>query len=135
MLGEQIGEERGKVMGVKVLSSELQAPKMEISIQSNGQIFGVDYTSNVTYWAEVRSGGALYGEAKGILTTKDGETITFNAQGAGKPAGQGAAAKWRGAIYYHTTSEKLARLNGLCVIFEYDVDEVGNSEGKFFEWR
>ena len=45
------------------------------------------------------------------------------------------AISWRGALCYETTSKKLARLNGIAVAFEYDIDESGKSEGKLHEWK
>jgi hypothetical protein len=34
-----------------------------------------------------------------------------------------------------TTSGKLAFLNNMVGIFEYEADEIGNSEGKIWEWK
>ena len=45
------------------------------------------------------------------------------------------AANFRGAIYYTTQSQKLARLNGTAVVFEWDVDEQGNTTGTTWEWK
>ena len=42
---------------------------------------------------------------------------------------------WRGAIYYETSSERLARLNGIACVFEYEVDGSGKTESKLWEWK
>ena len=135
MLGEQILEERGKVTNVKILSVEGGTPKMEVSVQSEGEIKGIPYSGAVTYWSIVEPSGTLYGEANGMLTTKDGDLLTFRAQGAGKSTGAGAAAQWRGAVYYQTSAEKFASLNGIAVVFEYESDDEGNSAAKGWEWK
>ncbi len=134
MLGEQIGDERGKVLGYRVLPSEGQGPRMEVSFQASGRLLGVDTTDTGTYWSVLRAGGSLYGEGQGIIMTKDGETASWVGQGRGKVQG-GGRVSWRGSIYYETTSQKLARLNGMAAIFEYEVDENGNTNAKIWEWK
>lgn len=135
MLGEMLGEERGQVTGTRVLSVEGSAPKVEVSFQASGRILGVDTTDMGTYWSIQRPDGTLFGEGQGIVMTADGEMATWQGQGVGQFAGRGAAASWRGAIYYRTTSQKLARLNGIAVVFEYEVDETGKTAAKIWEWK
>ena len=77
----------------------------------------------------------MYGEGEGILTTQDGDVATWKGQGAGKSKGSGSAASWRGAVYYQTSSKKLSKLNGIACVFEYEVDENGNSIGTLWEWK
>ena len=132
MLGEQILEEKGKVTGLRVLSTS--PPKVEIDFQAEGTILGIGTSNVATYWSEMRPNGTMYGEAKGILTTKDGDVATWNAQGVGKPIGTRGAARWRGAVYYHSSAEKLSKLNEMAVVFEYESDDDGNSIAKGWEW-
>ena len=61
MLGDQIGEETGKVLARRVLPGEGR-PKVEVSTQTTGKLLGIDTRSMVTYTATVRSDGSLYGE-------------------------------------------------------------------------
>ena len=42
---------------------------------------------------------------------------------------------WRGALFYETSSDELALLNGIAVLFEYEIDESGKSEGRLYEWK
>jgi hypothetical protein len=135
MLGEMLGEERGQVTGTRVLSAEGDAPKVEVSFQASGRILGVDTADMGTYCSILRPDGTLFGEGQGIVTTADGDMTTWQGQGVGKVVGRGAAASWRGAIYYQTTSQKLARLNGIAVVFEYEVDEAGKTAAKIWEWK
>lgn len=136
MLGEKIGEETGKVTGQRVLASEDgHPPEMEVSIQSNGKILGIDFSGNGTYVAALRPTGHLRGEGQGIWMTKDGEVVTWRGTGVGRPTGRGMAVSWRGAIYFQTTSSKLAKLNGLCGIFEHESDDNGNFKSAVWDWK
>ncbi len=135
MLGELIHEERGKTIGLRVLPSGGDGPKVEVSFQASGKVLGVEETDIVTYSSVVRPGGILFGEGQGVATTKDGDALSWTGQGVGRLTGRGSAARWRGAIYYWTSSQKLARLNGVAGVFEYEVDENGNTEAKVWEWK
>jgi hypothetical protein len=135
MLGEMIGETRGKITGNRVLPSDGQAPKIESSFQESGKMFGMEVTDMGTYWSVTRAGGMLYGEGQGITMIKDGEMASWTGQGVGKFTGRGGAVSFRGALYYQTSSSKLARLNSVAVVFEFEVDETGNTHGKFWEWK
>lgn len=134
MLGEMIGETQGKITGNRVLPSDGQAPKVESSFQDSGKILGVEITDIGTYWSIVRGGG-LYGEGQGIIMTRDGEMAYWTGQGVGRFTGRGSASIWRGSLFYQTSSQKLARLNSIAVVFEYEVDENGNTHDKLWEWK
>jgi hypothetical protein len=47
MLGDQIGEESGKVTGFRVVDAA--GPKVEVSIHTKGKILGTDYQGRATY--------------------------------------------------------------------------------------
>ncbi len=133
MLGEQIGEEKGKVQVRRVLSSE-GGPKIEVSVQSTGKLLGVETRTNVTYTAVIRPDGSLYGEGQGIVIGKNGETASFRGAGNGRFL-SGGAVSYRGAIYFDSQSEKWSRLNTVATAFEYEADADGNTSNKLFEWR
>jgi hypothetical protein len=59
---------------------------------------------------------------------------TWKGHGVGKFVG-GGAVSYRGAVYYSTASPKLARLNGVAGVFEFDVDANGNTTAKSWEWK
>ena len=67
-------------------------------------------------------------------SVKPGESATFRGYGVGTFVRPGAVS-WRGTLLYETSSQKLARLNGIAVLFEYEVDESGKSEGLLYEWK
>ncbi len=135
MLGEFIGEMRGKVSGSRVLPSEGIAPKTETSYQEGGKIIGVEVTEMGTFLSVARVVGGLFGEGQGVTMTKDGEVAVWKGQGVGRFTGHGSAVSFRGAIFFQTTSAKLARLNSIAVVFEYEIDENGNTLSKLWEWK
>jgi len=133
MLGEQIGEESGKVLVRRVISVD-GGTKVEVSVQSTGKLLGVEIRSNVTYTAGIRPDGSLYGEAHGLVVGKGGEQASFKAAGVGKLL-DGGAVSYRGASYYYSDSPNFRRLNTIAVVFEYSADAEGNSKSKAWEWR
>lgn len=135
MLGEMFGEDQGKVTGIRVLPAEGQEPQVEVSFQACGRIFGVGYSELATYRAALKPGGFMHGQGQGVLTTEDGELVTWTGEGVGKPTGKGSAASWRGSVFYQTSSQRLAKLNGICAVFEHEVDETGNAKSKMYEWK
>jgi hypothetical protein len=135
MLGEQLGEQHGKVIGTRVLAPDGDCAKVEISFQASGKFLGLDITEMATYWSVVRSDGSLYGEGHGVLMAKDGSSATWIGSGVGRFTGKGSGTSFRGAIYYHTESRSLARLNQITVLFEHETDENGNTHSKSWEWK
>ncbi|MEM3094109.1 MAG: hypothetical protein QXX64_00580 [Nitrososphaera sp.] len=73
MLGEIIGELKGKVTGQRVASSEV---RIETSVQETGKLLGVEVNQTVTFWVEARKNGLPYGEGLGNIMTRDGEMAT-----------------------------------------------------------
>ncbi len=134
MLGELIYEEKGTTTGVRVLSAEAGEVKVEITLQTQGKIKGVDENSLWTYWSKTRADGSIYGEGTGYMTTKDGAVITLIGSGAAERSADGAVA-YRGSIHFHTDSEKYSYLNTIAGVHEYDVDAQGNTAAKVWEWK
>jgi hypothetical protein len=134
MLGEKIGEEKGKITGRRVLRNDDLTSKIESSQQGTGQILGTKYTTMATYWSVMRNSGRLYGEGQAILMTEDGESMSWLGQGVGVPKGKGGVS-FRGAVYFDTSSKKLSALNSMPVLFEYEVDEEGNYTSQLYEWK
>ncbi len=120
MLGEKIGEFQAKA-NFKVLPARGSVPLMDTTAEGTGSILGANATIMVSYSTEVRPDGTLYGECpnSGVIMTEEGEVATFTGAGAGKFTGQGAVS-FRGAIYFQSSSSKLAALNGTAVVYEWD---------------
>lgn len=68
--------------------------------------------------------------------TNDGtEVATWKGSGIGRMSGS-RNVSFRGAIYWHTTSTgKLAPLNNVVGVYEYETDEGGNTSAKIWEWK
>lgn len=135
MLGELIAEEKGKVTNVRVLPSDGATPKMEVSFMGAGKLLGQDVTEVASYTATLMPSGVLNGVGQGLITTRKGEIVTWTGTGVGKPTGNGMAASWRGSVCYQTAAQSLAGLNKIAAIFEFEVDEHGNTIGKLWEWK
>ena len=137
MLGEMIGEEKGKITGVRVLplAEGNNNPRLEVSFQGTGTLVGVDITNVGTYISVLTSAGVFNGTGQGVITTADGDIVTWTGTGVGTPTGKGLAASWRGILYYQTSSQRLAGLNKIPTVFEYEVDENGNTADKLWEWK
>lgn len=135
-LGEKVGEFRGKITGQRMLPPEGSRPQFETSVEIRGTILGVASTLVATYGSVLRPDGRLYGEnpGQGVLMTGDGDTALFRGTGLGRCTGSGAAVSFRGAAYWETTSQRLARLNQAAHVFEWDVDENGEARLTLWEW-
>jgi hypothetical protein len=131
VLGEKVGETTGKVTGQRVLDEG----KLEITAQETGKLLGLETSEFVTYSSELREGGVLYGEGRGVAMTREGDHCSWRGSGIGKLLGRGMAASYRGSIFYQAEGGRFSRLNGMCVIFEYQVDENGNTKSQLFEWK
>lgn len=69
-----------------------------------------------------------------MLLTKEGDVVTWIGQGIGRFTGPGSVS-WRGALYYRTSSERRARLNGTIGVYEFETDQEGNIRGKAWKWK
>jgi hypothetical protein len=135
MLGEQIGEETGQITGMRVLPDDGAGAKVEVSFQASGTLLGLHASNMGTFISVTRPDGTLFGDGQGFSMTDDGEAATWRGQGVGRFTGHGMAVSFRGAIYFQTASERLARLNGMAVVFEYEADESGKVADKTYEWK
>ena len=132
MLGELIAELNGKRVLRRVTASEPLT--VEVSWEESGKVLGTSCMGFGTYTAVPRPDGNLYGEGQGVVTTMEGDMATWKGSGLGKFK-QGGAISYRGVVYYQTASQKLAKLNGMAAVFEYDVDAEGKTASKIWEWK
>jgi hypothetical protein len=132
MLGDQLGESRGKRIVRRILS--VDPITAEVTFEDSGQMLGVPTMGTGTYTSVIRPDGSIYGEGQGLITTEEGEGITWTGTGLGN-FGPGGTISYRGMLYYRTTSQKLARLNNASAAFEFEVDAAGNTESKVWEWK
>jgi hypothetical protein len=133
MLGEFIGELKGKITSQRVLSVE--GPRMETSISATGNLRGAQVTETLTYVASQTSKGVLHGVGNGVIMSTEGELVTYTGEGIGKFDSSGTL-KWRGAIFFTSESTgRLSSLNNLVGVFEAQVDAEGNFSDKTWEWK
>jgi len=133
MLGDKLGEEMGKVTGRRALPCEGSGPKLETSFQAEGSILGVAHRTFGTYTSVMRPDGSLFGSGQGIVLSAEGGA-SWVGQGVGT-LGKDGSVSYRGAVYYQTPSSRLARLNHVAAVFEYEVDAQGNTKAQFWEWK
>jgi hypothetical protein len=132
MLGEQISETNGKRIVRRVLSSDPLT--VEVTFEDSGKMLGIDVNGFGTYKSQVRADGTIYGEGEGAYMTRDGEVLPWKGSGLGQFK-EGGAVSYRGIVYYRTTSQKLARLNVVGGVFEFEVAANGDMQLKVWEWK
>jgi hypothetical protein len=132
MIGEQIGETKGRRLVRRVLSTE--PPTVEVTFEDSGHMLGTATTGMGSYTSVIGADGMISGEGHGITMTQDGEAITWKGTGVGR-LGAGGAVSYRGMLFFKTGSQKLARLNNACGAFEYEVDAKGDTVSKLWEWK
>jgi len=131
MLGEQISEGRGKRTGRRIIATE---PRLivEASVEETGTILGVEGTSILTYTAYTKPDGSLSGEGGGIFASPQGDMVTWKGIGVGR-FGERGSIHYCGSVSYTTTSPKLAKLNGISGVFQFDIDAQGNTHSRIWE--
>jgi hypothetical protein len=73
-----------------------------------------------------------------MITTRDGsaEMATEIGRGVGQFTDGGKKLRFRGSFFCRASlTGKLAFLNNLVGVFEYEVDEAGNTQYKVWEWK
>jgi hypothetical protein len=133
MLGELIGELKGRISSQRVLDSD--GPEIETNISASGTLRGVQVTETLSYVAAPSAKGVLSGVGEGVMISSKGEMATYTGQGIGKFDSSGTL-KWRGAIFFKSTSSgELQFLNNLVAVFEAEVDAQENFSDKTWEWK
>ena len=97
-------------------------------------MLGSEFMEIGTYSSVIRPDGTIYGEGEGVLLSAAGDQVTWKGAGVGTFKERGAVS-YRGAIYYHTASAKLSRLNSVAGVFEFEADGDGNTQSKVWEWK
>jgi hypothetical protein len=134
MLGEQIGEIKGKITGQRVL--DIEGPSIETSVSASGNLNGVQIRETLTFVGKpTNTGGIVHGKGIGVITTVESEMATYTGEGIGRIDSMGTIG-WRGSVFYSTSSTgKLASLNNLIAVFESVIDSEGNYNEKLWEWK
>ena len=69
-----------------------------------------------------------------MFATLEGEAVTWRGIGTGSFQEAGAV-RYVGCLSFTTASTKLARLNKIAGVFEFNVDAAGNTQTKTWEWK
>ena len=133
MLGAELGYEEGNIIGRRVLDAE--GPKVENTFTADGNFRGVETNDLGTYWTINRPGSVLYGEGQGVLTSRDGQIVTWTAQGLGRFISS-RIIRFRGSTFYKTDSRgSLNFLNNVMAVFEFEINESGEISARNWEWE
>ncbi len=132
---ELIIQEQGKITNQRVIEV-LPHPKIESTFVANSTILGkISGHDMGTYWATLYPNGSVHGEGNGIITTADGEMVTWTAEGIGNtnPAGD---VRFEGSLIYHTSSTgELSYFNNKIGFFVYEVTKEGNTSANVWELK
>ncbi len=131
MFGELIGEFKGKITGIRILSRG----RTEMTVHGNGTILGFEATYASTGIFNRLPNGILMENGDGLISTLEHDVVTMRIQRIGVETGKGRAASFREATYYVTKSERLARLNKVIGISELETDENGDWRLNIWEWK
>lgn len=134
MLGEQIGEIKGRVIGQRVL--DVEGPTAETSLSASGSLKGVQIKETLTFVGRpTNTKGVIHGKGIGVIMATESEFATVRGEGIGRGDSSGSI-NWRGSLFFSTTSTgKLVSLNNLIAVFEAIIDAEGNFSEKTWEWR
>jgi hypothetical protein len=94
MLGEQIGEGRGKRTARRVVGTE-PSYSIEVSFEDLTTLLGVQGMTIGTYVSGGKPDGSLHGSGEGVWATLDGEMVTWKGIGVGKFGAGGKRARLR----------------------------------------
>jgi hypothetical protein len=131
MLGAQIEEGRGKRTGRRVISTD-PVFAVEATVEEAARFLGVEGLSIITYRAHPKPDGSLEGEGGGVFSSPQGEMVTWKGIGVGR-FGEGGSIQYCGSLSFTTTSQKLAALNGISGVFQWEIDAQGNTHSKIWE--
>ena len=131
MLGPQIGEGRGKRTARRVIATE-PSLQIEASVEETATFLGVQGMSIITYRAHTKPDGSLSGEGDGVFASPQGEIVTWKGIGVGRLGGDGSM-QYCGSLNFVTTSQKLAKLNGISGVFQFAIDAQGNTHSQIWE--
>lgn len=136
MLGDKIGEERGKVTSRRALrSGDPHYLKLEISFETQATLYGLPCMSIGTYEVFERVSGQLYGVGQGMVRTQDGEGAIWNGHGVGTATPDGGVKFAASVAYQASPHGKLARLNHVLVLVEHTASGDGSVKSTLTEWK
>ena len=140
MLGELIYESTGKIVSQKVVDTgdiNSLSAKVELSYSGSGYMQGIgNVTETWTFVNTHLSNNIIQGIGKGVIMTDDGNAVaTATELGRGFHMSPETIV-YPGARVISTDSNgKLAFLNELVGVTEWEVDNLGNYNVKMWQWK
>ncbi|MDR4512317.1 MAG: hypothetical protein MRJ93_11515 [Nitrososphaeraceae archaeon] len=133
MLGDLIYVGKGRITDTRVLNAEEN--KIEHTLIEDGKFKDIDVIMTITFWTITSGNKTIYGEAQGIITTKDlMDTATCKAYGIGRYSESGKTT-FRATMFFKTTPNgKLSFLNNTIGLVESEVDSLQHL-AKIWEWK
>src|SRR5215212_9006076 len=135
-LGHPFYKVRRKATSIRVIDV-INGPKVEVSFSGNGTIRdSINVTDIGTIWTLPTSGGMIYSEGQGVLTTQQGEMATYTQQAIGQFTPEGRVI-FQGSMFFKTLSPtgQLAFLDNEMGIYNYESDIAGNAIKQVWEWQ
>ena len=134
MLGQLLGEGRGRVTLLRALSADGPASEVETSTTGEGTLLGKPITEIGTYTQRLRPNGTAYAEGHLILQSADGEMAPWKGFLIGRFAGEGLASNVAAVGAFHGATPGFERLNEVATVVEVQVDPEGNYHYQLWEW-
>ncbi len=132
MIGAQIEEGRGKRTGRRVIATE-PVMKVEASVEETASFLGVEGLNIITYVSHSKPDGSLEAKARASLPRSRAAASPGKAWASGG-FGENGSIHYSGSLSFTTTAQKLAKLNGMCVVFDWEIDAQGNTHSKMWEF-
>lgn len=135
----------GNITNIEIVEVSPSVVVQKVSFSEKALMRNIGNVTNTgTFVENVHDNGTLYGVGKGVITTENGDRISWNAYDIGLTVngnGNGNTdtasgtntermPTFRGIIFLHTTSENLSFMNN--VVGLYINDENGR---QIWEWR
>jgi hypothetical protein len=130
MLGDKIGEAKGRTTSTRLLPFDWSTPRIEASFTGDGVFLGCSMTIVGTYWEGFREDGGKFGDARMLFTFSNNESVYFRGSGV---SANGARYASFGDFPWATQS--FARAKNMGVVLEYDILEKGEYAWRMWEWR
>jgi hypothetical protein len=120
----------------------------KVSYSETALMRNIGNVTNIgTFIENVYSNGTLYGVGKGVITSENGDRISWNAYDIGltvngngdndDTASSGLSAegmlRFRGIMFFQTTSENLSFMNNVVGLYINDVNDENGRQ--IWEWR
>ena len=129
MIGQKLGEARGRTTNVRLLPFDGTPPQIEASFSGEGSFLEQSMSLIGCYWEGSRGVDVKFGNARMLLTLANEEQVFFQGNGvSGKPN------RYASFGEFPWTTSGLSHLLGIAVVLEYDMLENSGFAWRMWEW-